>query len=77
MAQQLLDRAEVGAAVQQMGRERVAQRVRVGAALQCRAARPDLQWRRTSEVDSRRPDFDKNNAGSARSVCSAGRARST
>ena len=43
MAEQLLDRAQVRAALQQVRRERVAQGVRVDAALERGVPRPDAQ----------------------------------
>ena len=43
MTQKFLDRAQIGPALEQMGRERVPQRVRVDAALERCRARPDAQ----------------------------------
>ena len=77
VAEQLLDRAQVRAAVQQVRRERVAQRVRRDAPAAPAAWRAHTRRRRrTSEVESRRPDFDRNSArvASARRRAPAGRA---
>ena len=65
MAEQLLDRAQVGAAVEQVRGERVAQRVRARRRPGPRRARAQTRSRRrTSDVDRRRPDFERNSAGS-------------
>ena len=66
MAQQLLDRPQVRAAVEQVRGERVAQGVGEipPATAACRAH--TRRRRRTSEVDSRRPDFERNSAARRR-----------
>src|SRR3954451_21968951 len=51
--QQLLDRAQVGATVEQVRRERVAQGMRRDAALDGRVARPDAQT--AAHVGGRQP----------------------
>ena len=70
--EQLLDRPQIGATLEQVGRERVPQRVRMGLRQGRRlgaAARAQVRSRRrTSEVLSRRPDLERNSGAARRRV---------
>ena len=74
MAEQLLDGAQVGAALEQVGGERVAQRVRRRRPGPRRGRAQTRSRRRTSEVDSRRPGLREEQRGLA-VAGSAARAR--